>query len=422
MNKPKPKRIPITDSKSGEVRYSEPVNQSGPRKSMPEQTAPGNAIAAESSAPGKPVPLDLPAVEVQQGNEPIDKTPAASTPAKPKVEIETFGQFIGYAYSRKGHKVSLKAKVERTIAQAPTLTADDMERIGTLVKEDAVLAVPRQLLLAARFVEGFPALKSAIRSFVRDVMLRHPIFQQPGVEAAVRNLEDAPRPEEVLRRIGDFDKKLLLTQESDDLKAPEFEQLRLNAVNCMAIWLADVKSLSVHAVADALFLALWRPRAMALEHDASKLRALTEMDELAGVGLVCDEFRRQAIDKHAQADSAVREATAQREKVLTLEQEIAAVREELGRREAAIRQLTTENSEAIQAIRTSAETEAAHLRDDHEILRTRVLRRLKADVELLELGLEALRRPEPKVHVMLDSAERVADALRKEIKNLQGSD
>ena len=60
-----------------------------------------------------------------------------------------------------------------------------------------------------------------------------------------------------------------------------------------------------------------------------------------------------------------------------------------------------------------------HHRYDIEQMRTRVLRRLKSDVALLEDGLHALRRPEPKVHVMIDAAERVVDALRKEIRNLE---
>jgi hypothetical protein len=119
---------------------------------------------------------------------------------------------------------------------------------------------------------------------------------------------------------------------------------------------------------------------------------------------------------------ATREAAALKDRLQWLERELSDARETVERQAAAMGTEEAANAAAVAALMTKTDTEAAHLRDDIELLRTRVLRRLKADVELLELGLEGLRRPEPKVHVMMDSAERVADALRKEIKNLQGGD
>lgn len=421
-----PRRIPITDAKTGEVRYSDPLPQQGQRKNQQVGSPP-----ASSAQPTRPEPLqgeaspEFPSVpSVVPASDSVTPAgavePRAST--KPKVEIETFGQFIAHAYGMKGRKVALKGKVERAIAEDPKLTLDEMERAGQLVKEDTVLAVPRQLLLAARAVHGFPALRAGLRGFVRDVLLGHPFFSQPGVEAAVRNLDHAPSPAEVLKVLAVSDKQLLSADAVDAMKAPELEQLRLNAVNCMAVWLADVKSLSIPALSDALFIALWRPRATELEHETARLRALTEIEELAGVGLVCEEYRRQAAEKLSQAEMATREAAALRDRVQRLEQELGEAQEAIEAQAASKEASEAAHAAALESLKASTETEASHLRDDVELLRTRVLRRLKADVDLLELGLEALRRPEPKVHVMMDSAERVADALRKELKNLQGGD
>ena len=421
-----PRRIPITDAKTGAVRYSDPQPQQGQRKSQQSGSSPASS-SEPSHLPQAPVDEGPGATSTPEAAPAIDSSGAAgaSEPrasAKPKVEIETFGQFIAHAYGMKGRKVALKSKVERAIAQNPRLTLNEMERVGQLVKEDAVLAVPRQLMLAARSVQGFPALGAALRGFVRDVLLGHPFFSQPGVEAAVRNLDIAPTPAEVLKLLASSDKQLLPPEAAEPMKEPEIEQLRLNAVNCMAVWLTDVKSLSVPALSDALFVALWRPRAIELEHETARLRALTEIDSLAGVGLVCEEYRRQASERLAQAEMATREAAALKDRVQSLEFELSEVREAVEAKATAMVANEASHTAALEAIKTNTETEAAHLRDDIELLRTRVLRRLKADVDLLELGLEALRRPEPKVHVMMDSAERVADALRKEVKNLQGGD
>ncbi|MDQ0027864.1 hypothetical protein J2X90_005700 [Variovorax paradoxus] len=421
-----PRRIPITDAKTGEVRYSDPLPQQGQRKSQRIESSPASTTAPFHSHPlpgdsGSAVPsVASTALASDSAGDAGANEPRAR--AKTRVEIATFGQFIAHAYSMKGRKVALKDKVERSIAQDPRLSFDEMGRVGELVKEDAVLAVPRQLLLVARAVQGFPALRAALRRFVRDVLLGHPFFGQPGVEAALRNLDHAPSPADVLKLLAASDKQLLPVDIGDAMKAPEFEQLRLNAVNCMAVWLADVKSLSIPALSDALFVAVWRPRAAELEHEAARLRALTGIEELAGVGLVCEEYRRQAAEKLAQAEMAMRDAAVLRERVQRLELELAEAQEKAESQAAVNAANEIAHTAALKALTATTETEAAHLRDDVELLRTRVLRRLKADVDLLELGLEALRRPEPKVHVMIDSAERVADALRKELKNLQGGD
>jgi hypothetical protein len=63
-----------------------------------------------------------------------------------------------------------------------------------------------------------------------------------------------------------------------------------------------------------------------------------------------------------------------------------------------------------------------HMGDDKEQLRSRLLRRLKTETNLLEEGLHALRRDPPKIHVMDDHAERALEGLYKEIKELESED
>lgn len=66
--------------------------------------------------------------------------------------------------------------------------------------------------------------------------------------------------------------------------------------------------------------------------------------------------------------------------------------------------------------RREHEDEKAHMRDDYEKLRGRMLGRLRQEVSLLEDGLHALRKQPPKIHVMEDHAERVIDGLKREIE------
>lgn len=416
------KRIPIANAKTGEIRYSEPMPKWEPRQvavvanaasqgegqvTKPEITKPNetsNDAASTDAGPG---------TKGEEGNR---KAP------KPKTEIATLEQFIAHAYGLKGRKLNLKPKVERQIAQDPRLSDESRQRLKVLSNKDIVFAVPRQLLLVARQVTGYPALRATIREFVRDAMVSHPLFQHEDIEMAVRNLDEALAPNEVLKHLASFDKKALPPEFAKPLKDSEFEQMRTNAVYSMAVWLADMKGLSTAAVTDMLFAALWAPKAQLLGSDSTKLGALTSISELGGVGLACEDYRRLAIERLQATDSAVREAQALRVQVQSLEFELANLNAAALRVEASWENERQTLQAQIEAMRHAAETESAHLRHDLEQQRTRLLRRLKSDVHMLEEGLQALRRPEPKVHVMVDHAERVTDALRLEINNLQGGE
>ncbi|MBI3147696.1 MAG: hypothetical protein HYZ17_04210 [Betaproteobacteria bacterium] len=409
------KRTPATNAKTGEVHYSDPAPRGAPQK---------QATSERQKRPEK----DQIAGEEAGGLTQATNSAATATTgtvgkrgkSKPKAEITTLEQFIAHAYALKGRKVPLKAKVERQIAQDPTLSEETLQRLKEVASKDTTLAAPRQLLLAARQVTGYPGLRGAIRDFVRDTLLMHPIFLHERIDAAIRNLDEAPGPGEVLKQIAETEAKDLPQEFVGTIKATELEQLRTNAVYCMAIWLAESRGLSVAAVADVLFTSLWAPKAQKLVAEASKLDAVSSIAELAGVGLACDEYRRLAQVRLRASESATNEAEVLRARVQTLESDIDALRLKASELEETHATELQAHQTELESLRLATETEAAHLRNDLELQRTRLLRRLKSDVHLLEEGLQAFTRPKPKVHVMVDHAERVTDALRQEIKNLQG--
>lgn len=415
------KRIPITNVKTGEVHFSEPIPKHEPRKLTAEANA-GSQGEGQFTTPDTTKPNDASggtaSASVDAGAGPTGGGRKQKA-SKPKTEIATLEQFIAHAYGLKGRKLSLRSKVERQIAQDPRLSDEAHQRLKELSDKDIVYAVPRQLLIVTRQVTGYPGLRAVIRDFVRDTMLSHPLFQHEIIESAVRNLDEALAPNEILKHLASYDRKTLPPEFAKSLKDSEFEQMRTNAVYSMALWLSDMKGLSVAAVADMLYASLWAPKAQLLALDSSKLSALTSIGELAGVGLACDEYRRQAKERLQASESAKREAENLRNRVQSLEADVVKLKADASRTEEALAKERAVLHTEIEFLRQSAETEATHLRDDLEQQRTRLLRRLKSDVRMLEEGLEALRKPEPKVHVMIDHAERVTDALRLEINNLQ---
>lgn len=447
-NDPKQRQVPVTSKQSGETRLSQPVSVHVPRQEA-EAVAPASLEATVPVLHGQSdevaavqsghAPAPLRAAEAQESSmsaAPVaeggvlhkqDHPEEATSPtapkvkttssSKPKVDIETLEQFIEYAYGRKGQRLKLESKVEKQIAQNPRLDDGALSRLLSRAASDTLLAVPRQILLASRDVEGFPALRAALTSFVSTVMLRHPVFADAGVQEALRNLPGARPMADALAAVVQFTPRE--ADGKDPLKGADLQALRRNAAHLFATWMANNRGMNIDDLAALLFQVVWQPSARELSDDNARLRALTEVEQAAGVGLACLRFRQLAIEARATQDQALREANDLRMRLADADaqrQQAEDQRDALLAELAALRaQATAEMAE----LQRKHSEERTHLHHDQEQLGGRLVRRLDDAVETLEVGLSALRNKTPRVEVMLERAELVVDALRAEIKNLR---
>lgn len=336
---------------------------------------------------------------------------------KPKAEIETLEQFIAYAFSKKGQRVLLKPKFERVIAQNLHLDDEAQARLMALANADVQLAVPRQLLLVSREVDGHPSLRAALNGFVSSVMQRHPAFSDSGVQACLRNLPDAPPLATALRKVAEFEP--LAPNDGDPIKPAELHGLRRNAVHLLSAWFATHRGLSVEELAALLLQVTWAPAARMLFDDTERIRALTDMEQAAGVGLACEKFRQRAVEANAAQDQALREGVGLRESMANLRAQLEQAEQERDALNTALAALKESAENQLTELQKQHEVERTHLRHGQEQLRGRLVRRLGDSIEMLEVGLMALRNKTPRTEVMLERAEHVIDALRAEESNLR---
>ena len=442
---PNKRQVHIVNKKTGEVRMSEPMPVHALRRGASEAEAAGDSDATPPSAmaapsmpsvsdnvPAKPARTDppraaLPDMAVSQTTaEPgapskeattTEPAPKASPSGKPKADIETLEQLIEYAYGRKGQPVTLKSKTERLIAQNPRLDEDAMSRLLALADADLLLAVPRQLLLLTREIDELPALRASLSSFVLTVMLRHPAFADPGVQAALRNSPEGPPAAEALVSVAAHTPATV--EGKDRLKRSDLQTLRRNAAHILATWFAANRGLNAGDLAALLHEAMWAPAARELADDNARLRALTEVEQAAGVGLACQRFRQQAGDARAGQDQAQREAATLREQMSALDEQRQRAEAQRDEQLAELQALRESTAAELAHLRRQHEVERTHLRHDQEQLRGRLVRRLEEGIEMLEVGLTALRNKTPRTEVMVERAEHVVDALRAEATNLR---
>lgn len=390
----------------------------------------GAAVAAPAEIKNPTPAIDEATVVTEPApasNAPTDAGAVAPSPAsetahgeavskKSKADPETLEQLIEYAYGRKGQSLALKPKSERPVAQNARLDDEALERLFKIAQSDSLLAVPRQLLLLAQDLEGLPAVKSALRSFVWNVMSRHPAFGNPGVQDVLRHSPEGANPAEALGQI--LALSPLQVEAEGSLKPGELRELKQNAARLFVTWVATDRNWPADETAALLFEAFWQPAARELVDDTQRLRALTEAGSAAGVGMACQRFRQQAVEARTQNEQTQRQMVALREQLAVLESQLAEAAMKRDALEAELLALEQRYVAEIESLRNQGKNDRTHLRHEIEQLRGRLVRRLTGSVDMLEVGLSALRKEQPRVPVMVERAEYVIEALNSEVKDL----
>lgn len=429
---PKNTQVKIIDRKSGERRLSQPKR---PRQkdsteknkaNLPQENRQNvSPLESESSAPvssfigetvGERKPAELEGARTgEQGAEISSKS---KDDRMAKIEIQTLEQFVDYAYRRKGQRVYLKAKTERLIARNSQLEDEAKSRLLSLAAEDVLLAVPRQLLLVSREIQWYPALRGSLQSFLSEVMLRHPIFASSDLQATLRNVPEGLPMSQAIAVVVRYEPAEAIDKYS--YKPAELKALRINAANLLATWFASNRGLDYRDLASLLFEMLWEPAARNLADDNARLRALTEVEQFESVGLASHRFQQQAVESRKAEVEALSQLETLRQEKSDVVAELESVQAELTKRCLEFETLEKESGKKIAELIAAHEAELMHVRHSVEQLRGRLVRRLSDSLEMLEVGMTALRNRTPRTEVMLERAELVVDALREELNTLLG--
>lgn len=415
------KMIPIMNKSTGEITFGTPLHSLSPNLGQDSVIA----NQRESDLTADTSPKTAPSIKSGSGQAKNRRTgvvrqeeQSSGTYPKDSVrqKIENIEQFIAHAYARRGQKLALSTALEKQLCRQPKLDAVAKARLLDLAQADVMLAVPRQLLLVVRDLVGFPMLKNTVREFVGEVLAGHPIFLLPELSAVLKNLVDAPSPEEAMAIIASLDRKALQAIPPDKIATiKSLQELRINTAYCLAVWFAETRGYGFDRLCQLLYNSLWRPAAETKNGGTDRLRMLTQIEDLGGVGLAATIFKQQAGEQAVVTAAVRKEMDVLRVRYQHLEEQNRRLQEQGHERKARIAQLEQDIAEEHQRHSHTR----IHLGDEHEQLRTRLLRRLKDETALLVEGLNALQREPPKIHVMEDFAERALEGLKKEIQELE---
>lgn len=366
---------------------------------------------------------DLPGAEPPAAGKPQAADPRRQSTARkssrrftPKSVLE----LIEHAYAADGRKLSLAADLTSLEADVNQAEAE-MRRLRILAASDRLLAVPPQVLIALASVKTKYAARRRILELTLAALADHPVFLayrkqllgpdvEPRLEA--RNVSDATQVVTYLA---------LGYKDSKDFTADNREKMRVNAVTSFALLRVLRDRWPPEWFAESMSALVWNAaapetagEAVAVLVSGQRGDALSQLARLFD-GKLADVGRKVQEAEGTAASYAWRASLAE-ERQHTLSAELDAER----RRVVELTSQVATLKESLEAEHGSRAVDHSHHVDDYETLRTRVLRQLSEQADLLADGLHALRHE--RLAVADEFVDRALTAIKKEVAHVREMD
>jgi hypothetical protein len=389
---------------------------------MPDSIHPSNSAVRGDLGVDRPraaAPLATVEPDADRSNNARAPRPEGPPPVEARGgDPENLQSFVTLAYARKGQRIGMKKKVAIAIAQSPPPDDAVWAGIQDLARNDVLLSVPKQMLLAAMPNKGISRAWSQVLEACLSALRVHPASSEL-VPLLLPANGGGDRVDELLDQATAFRYGTVSRPGSTKpLSAGHAAILRANVTGTVALWMVAVWGVASHTVLRSLHERVWSTESRRASDMIDIWRRILDVRDPSALGLACDAFVSETDHARREANAARASEAAALKRASDLEVTLAQLRAQLDQEQNTIQDL---RRAATQAAR-DAEAAQSHARDDYERLRTRVLRRLTREVELLDEGILAIKRDPPKLHVMADHGDRALSGLREEIKALQKED
>lgn len=344
-------------------------------------------------------------------------------------ELSSVEDLIRFAYQHVGKRLNLTSAVVRRIAEGARLEDNATEPLFTLVGElldrDPLLAVPPRVLAFAASAKPAIHLRRRLEAAMAMALRRHVMFGDRRLTGALEKPpDDVDSVFDGLREVANRMTPERLGVEADALRPTHRKRLHVNATVSLTLLLALRDGWTADAVADVLYRRLWRDSADVTDRLAA-IGAMSDARDAAALAALGRVFDRQRRDAERLAHDAQGEAQQALQRALAADAELA-------NRDERIRRLEQQSADLAREVETLNKSLAAEERnrvhdrshhvDDYEALRTRIVRVLDKQIDLLSDGLHALRNGA--TDVADEFTDRTIAALSRELAQLraQGGD
>lgn len=338
-----------------------------------------------------------------------------------KERPKTILALIEFAYGEEGRKLNLVRRDLRELSLHPGEAQAEVDAVRRLALGDPFLAVPPSLLAAVAELGAEPLVRRRILDLVLVAFACHKIFEnrlERLTNAQTDHVVTAQEMNEAAKGIT-FD--ALGLQKPSDLNEASRARLRVNALTAFELFRVLHDHWSSGQLIQDMSTFIWDapldrsvPRVAALLATAKNTDVLSQLSR---------HFELLLRDSKGETEKALAQAREQELRALTAEgscKRLSADLEVANARTVELVSNVNALTQRLAAEQSNRVVDKSHHVDDYETLRTQVIRRLTAQVELLSDGLHALRNGS--TGVAEEFVDRALSAIDSEVRRLKDLD
>lgn len=347
-----------------------------------------------------------------------DKKKSKTAGVSPK-RPSTIAELFAYAYKQGDRKLDLTQSSMRSLKCAEDDAAAEVKLVAELAANDHLLDTPRNLLASIAELTAPADVQKRVIQLISVALTQHPVFDG-RLEALLNPTQNEMTPTTLVTRVDELDHQVLGFKEEADYSPAKKDRLKLNAAMTYALIRVLRDNWTSAQLIESLTPALWRKPQQSSVHKVAALfatsKATEELSQLSAHYAAVirrlnheldfskaeeSEARKNLQTAEIRAESSVLEIRRQTEEISLLTKQM----EDLGT------QLASE--------RDTRNIDKNHLIDDLETLRSRVIRNLSSQIDLLADGLHAVRNGRPQIAE--EFMERALYAIKREVDELRES-
>lgn len=352
-----------------------------------------------------------------------EEAPAPKSKAKPKPVITTVEELLTFAYESNARLLEFSKEALKKLPIADEDIPSQSVLIASLAPADPTMSAPFKLLqfVARQGVElgrpGDGGLAPALNRLVKLAIVA--LGHNPLFRVWLDQLVD-PRNQPSLGTQHLREEARRLDIERLGMTSVDRQRLLKNATVCLGLLRSLQREWTLDQFLDELYASVWQyeaPEAAGVERAAGEVGASRD---LAVLGIVGSNYLARIARLERRISQLERDAASASSRETRLRQELASASD---REEAASARATAFSAEVVRlqkelaAERDNRVVDKSHMTDDYETLRTRIIRRLGGEIDLLSDGLHALRNGAPTVAE--EFLDRSLLALTREVEQLK---
>lgn len=377
---------------------------------MTTDSRPNNALPEAPGEIVREVAVVTPAQPVEQDRETNDVRP------------KSILALMEYAYSEGGRKLNLARRDLDGLSVDKAQRENEIEAVRRLAVADPFLAVPPTLLAAVGEHELNSHVVRRILELVLVALASHKLFENKMGGLADPSAKPALTAHIVSAAANDITFEALGLQKASEFSESARERMRVNAVTTFSLFRVLRDRWTSEQFINDMKAFVWRaPRQRSATKLAATLANAKNPQALSQLSRHFEVLLRDSEKAAAEARSQTNYQKRLAEEAQALQKTLSA---DLHAAKAQTADLTVQIAELSRRLsqeQSSRVVDKSHLVDDYETLRTQVVRRLTAQVELLSDGLHALRHGSTGVaEEFVDRALGAIDAEVKRLRNVDG--